>query len=858
MPRLRNDDVIMGEENIFQTFSLNTQVSFSRIRDDESAIPETPSGIEVPVTEYEYNDYTKAIIDSWDDDSGRDVGTEGETNVNSDVVLDKPTYITETYTIEYIETVIINEYDQTELAQYASEGWKFYVVYTDGTEDEIEYTEVVSPIVPIQLNIVTEGEEVALATHQHFWNDDNGVHVTNDTKKRWEEAAILDFSDYSDSSEYNNILLNSFGMLIRSKLNNFASLTRSGVTFYDGEGNQQSNILSYFGSSGAIIGKQEYGYLQLTNKSFQMYDSKQKIYLDIHNLQGSESQASYTDTFVGGYYTMWPDGTKHDSSNLCSSFVLSVKAKNIISATLTEGNTVTELAKDEDYRFSSFQAVTLYGFSYYGSELRFDDTDTHDYRTINEGAILTVTYSIDADFTKAYTFGRRRADTLEGFNSHVLGYGCTASDSYSYAEGYGTRSDGKAAHAEGALNWASGNMSHAEGFQSCAKGEHSHAEGYGTKASGENSHAEGLGSEATEKYSHAEGYKTNASGESSHAEGRETKASGKYSHAQGYGSAANGLASYAVGSASRSDGYGSFAGGHNTLVSDKATDSFVYGYRLASVTAHQTVLGVSCVTDYTNKTVGNSTSLSSSAYLASALALIVGGGNKYDYSGDEGLHPYTSKSRESTCNILELDWDGNLRVGISGSNGSWRSIEYGGTYGTVNGAYLDDYGINGAAIKATGITPYVGKDQLIIGTYNKSDANSAFVIGNGASDSSRSNAFSVYKDGTVYATGNIYNRFNQILGGAYQPSATTVPGLINEVRTKTFCCGSANLSSYTLSSITTPAGWYNFLWIPHRGGGILGGDNPNYGTLLLFGMNVDTTPKCIRVSGSAAVSMKQM
>ena len=86
-------------------------------------------------------------------------------------------------------------------------------------------------------------------------------------------------------------------------------------------------------------------------------------------------------------------------------------------------------------------------------------------------------------------------------------------------------------------------------------------------------------------------------------------------------------------------------------------------------------------------------------------------------------------------------------------------------------------------------------------------------------------------------SGQLFTSFkNAVSVGAYQASATTVPDLIQEVRYSSGCMGSVQLGT-AYSGI--PAAWYNFLYIPHRSGGVNGaasGDNCNFGTLLLFGM----------------------
>ncbi len=91
-------------------------------------------------------------------------------------------------------------------------------------------------------------------------------------------------------------------------------------------------------------------------------------------------------------------------------------------------------------------------------------------------------------------------------------------------------------------------------------------------------------------------------------------------------------------------------------------------------------------------------------------------------------------------------------------------------------------------------------------------------------------------------TGQLKTSFkNSIAIGSYSVNATTIPNICEELRYSSGCCGSFNLTTaYTKDGYTVPTGWYNFLWIPHRSGGINGtanGDNCNYGALYFTTMN---------------------
>ena len=115
--------------------------------------------------------------------------------------------------------------------------------------------------------IADEVRETAEVTGQHFWERSTdpdhdgagtGAFVTDDEREAFLEAAAQGFPDLGDFSvntkPWHNILMNSLGILLRSGFYDLASLTRSGVAFFDGNGNDESNVLASFGKDGAQIG----------------------------------------------------------------------------------------------------------------------------------------------------------------------------------------------------------------------------------------------------------------------------------------------------------------------------------------------------------------------------------------------------------------------------------------------------------------------------------------------------------------------------------------------------------------------------------------------------------------------------
>ena len=92
---------------------------------------------------------------------------------------------------------------------------------------------------------------------------------------------------------------------------------------------------------------------------------------------------------------------------------------------------------------------------------------------------------------------------------------------------------------------------------------------------------------------------------------------------------------------------------------------------------------------------------------------------------------------------------------------------------------------------------------------------------------------------------------NEVLIGSRQANATTLSDLVNELRYSNGGMGSVNIGTAYNTSITT--GWYFYLWIPHRSGGLNGaasGDNCDYGLLLLHKFSDDELYLVRYASGS--------
>ena len=343
--------------------------------------------------------------------------------------------------------------------------------------------------------------------------------------------------------------------------------------------------------------------------------------------------------------------------------------------------------------------------------------------------------------TGSFSMGRMSGSVI-GSHSHAEGRDTTASGAFSHAEGDSTTASGQSSHAEGGATSASSYYSHAEGNSTTASGYDSHAEGKSTTASGNNSHAEGSSTNkfssivtkanptnadiitawgskkfsvakgtsshvegednlALANYSHAEGASNIASGYESHAEGFYTTASGNYSHAEGSGTTASIDYSHAEGSGTTASGYDSHAEGFRT-----------------------TALG------YDSHAEGYSTNTFSSVV------------TKSNPTNDDIITAWKSKK-------------------FSVAKGTSSHVE--GQDSLALGEYAHAEGSNttasGSSSHAEGSFTKASKDyQHAQGKYNIEDSTGTYadIIGNGTSDTARSNAATVDWSGNAWYAGDVY------------------------------------------------------------------------------------------------------
>ena len=358
------------------------------------------------------------------------------------------------------------------------------------------------------------------------------------------------------------------------------------------------------------------------------------------------------------------------------------------------------------------------------------------------------------------TIVRGIAGHAEGYKTYVGiidVFPWAKSGSYAHAEGYYTTASGQAAHAEGYFSWAAGDYSHAEGRDTRAYGDYSHAEGRNTATSASYAHSEGFGSIASASYSHAEGINTIAEGEYSHAEGNGTRttSNGGSSHAEGASTISDGPYSHTEGQLTITYGSYSHAEGYNSTA--WANHSHAEGASTNARAEHSHTEGLSTETKGQYSHAEGHFTLASGSYSHAEGYLTIASGS---YSHAEGEDTDANAVGSHTEGYLTKTNAAYSHAEGESTNAIGRASHTEGYLTTASGQYSHAEGESTQAIgyashtigvqtKAVGTGSFTaglgtvasGSYQNVIGKYNISSSaeTASFIIGNGFSDTNRSN-----------------------------------------------------------------------------------------------------------------------
>ena len=367
--------------------------------------------------------------------------------------------------------------------------------------------------------------------------------------------------------------------------------------------------------------------------------------------------------------------------------------------------------------------------------------------------------------------------TVGGYAGHGEGQNNTVNGQAAHGEGYNNTTSGMAGHSEGVGNTNTGYATHAEGENNNISTNQAHVEGSGNKVNGNAhfAHVEGQGNTVTGKWDHVEGKSSTVSGENAHVEGDSHTVTGSAGHTEGYGNTNKGWASHAEGSGNTIEtNQAHVEGNANTLTGD-AHYSHAEG-KGNNITARQahaeglenTVSGAGGHAEGYNQKVsgvhghaeGDSNTVSADNSHAEGKNNNLAATAVCSHAEGENHTVTSSASHTEGSGNTNKGWAAHVEgqantveSNQSHAEGANNTLTNTAHFGHVEGRYNT---VSGYAAHASGLgNKATAEGQTAIGKYNVIDNDALFIVGKGASDTNRSNAFVVKKTGEVEIAGNV-------------------------------------------------------------------------------------------------------
>lgn len=144
--------------------------------------------------------------------------------------------------------------------------------------------------------LAKDAKAVAEATGQFFWHDDNGAHVS---------------TEKDNPTGPQNALWNSLGMLFRQGSNILLAIVTGddpGMDIYDGQGNEDENVIASYRGSGVRVGRADECHQELDYRSMKLVDKEDSTYFRIEDLRDDDGTVTVEYTYRAGrvqiYYAL--------------------------------------------------------------------------------------------------------------------------------------------------------------------------------------------------------------------------------------------------------------------------------------------------------------------------------------------------------------------------------------------------------------------------------------------------------------------------------------------------------------------------------------------------------------------------
>lgn len=195
--------------------------------------------------------------------------------------------------------------------------------------------------------IAQQALDVAEATGQHFWPDDDGIHVTEVTEDEWKDKEGPHFHSGM------NVLINSLGQLFRDGLNNLLAIGSSGLAIYDGQGSASSNVMFEFSKTESKTGTEADG---ITETYYNVETDNPGMFMRFIRAVARQAGAVY-ETILKAQFQLGDDG------------FVSIEQNDRTGATVAQMNVA-----NTDGTGNGFIQIAS-GFGSFGSKLSMSATD---------------------------------------------------------------------------------------------------------------------------------------------------------------------------------------------------------------------------------------------------------------------------------------------------------------------------------------------------------------------------------------------------------------------------------------------------------------------------------------------------